>query len=354
MAQVYGSLSQWDEHESPDRLPGVADLGRVERVRVAFAQLQSLARAFGELGLHGAERAYTAEPASLKPYIRQVHYNVLETLAGDTPQLSSYELGRAMSDACWLPTTGIDGTLFLEQFDRHRLAQLQSWMTQAGPALPPQSAAVASRSLQNWQDWADVNADRLKDADGWATNREQMAQALQNQGRAWRALLSGPQSAGSTQPSVTAWIHAGEAVLRSARTIGRKVVLHFWPILLLILAATGGLLYLAINNAEGTAKFWTSLVTVVGAFGVSGATVRAAGQSAAQGIEQEVWNSATQDARAWQVTWLPTLPLGVRERYRLYRRGVALPQDKKSLEDAISEKEPAGVARPVPAGSLAR
>jgi hypothetical protein len=89
-------------------------------------------------------------------------------------------------------------------------------------------------------------------------------------------------------------------------------------------------------------------LTLVGAFGVSGATFRAAGQRAAQGIEQQVWNAATLDARAWDVTWLPTLVPTLRERYRLFRRGVAPPQIKKSLEAAIAsnERDPAVAAPP--------
>jgi hypothetical protein len=342
MAQVYGSLSEWQVHESPDYLPGVAELGRVERIKVAFAQLQSLACSFGDCGVEDAQQAYVEQPDNLKPQLRQVHYQILEKLAADTEQLSAYQLGRALSDTCWLPTISADGTLFLQQFERHRLATLRSWMTQAGAALPAQSAAVAARSLQNWQDWADINAAQLTPETNWANNKVRVAEALDNQGRAWRALLTSPTT--SSLPSVNAWVRAGESVVRTAKNLARQILLHFWPVVLIILVATAGLLYLAITYAHGVAKYWTSLITLVGAFGLSGASLRAAGQSAAQGIEQEVWNSATLDARAWEVTWLPTLAPSLRDRYRLFRRGVAPPQIKKGLEAA--EKEPGGAARP--------
>ena len=146
---------------------------------------------------------------------------------------------------------------------------------------------------------------------------------------------------------MNAWVRAGESVLRTVKSLARKILLHFWPVALLILAVTAGLLYLAITYAHGVAKYWTSLVTLVGAFGVSGASLRAAGQSAARGIEQEVWNSATLDARAWEVTWLPTLVPSLRQRYRLFRRGVSPPQIKRGLEAAISAgKEPAAAPGP--------
>ncbi len=218
-------------------------------------------------------------------------------------------------------------------------------MTQAADALPLQSASIAARSLQNWQDWADINAAELITEADWASNKARIADALENQGRAWRALLTSPSSGGL--PSVNAWVRAGESVLRTVKSLARKILLHFWPVALLIVAVTAGLLYLAITYAHGVAKYWTSLVTLVGAFGVSGASLRAAGQSAARGIEQEVWNSATLDARAWEVTWLPTLVPSLRQRYRLFRRGVSPPQIKKGLEAAISAgKEPAAATGP--------
>ena len=337
MAQTYGSLSEWHEHESPDYLPMVAELGRVERLKVAFAQLRVLARPFGNCGVEEARESWVEHPENLKEQLRQIHYRILENLAADNEQLSAYQLGRALSDTCWLPTISADGSLFFRQFDRHRLALLRSWMTQAADALPLQSASIAARSLQNWQDWADINATELITGAGWAGNRARVADALENQGRAWRALLTSPSSGGL--PSVNAWVRAGESVLRTVKSLARKILLHFWPVALIILAVTAGLLYLAITYAHGVAKYWTSLVTLVGAFGVSGASLRAAGQSAARGIEQEVWNSATLDARAWEVTWLPTLVPSLRQRYRLFRRGVSPPQIKKGLEAAISAEK---------------
>jgi hypothetical protein len=345
MAQLYGSLAKWDVQEPPGYLPAVAELDRQERVRVAFTQLKVLADPFGEFGIEGAQASCTTEPDGLKPAVRRVHYRILESLAGDAQQLSAYQLGRALSDSCWLPTQGSDMSPFVEQFDRQRLALLRSWMTQAGPALPPQSAAVAARSLQNWQDWVDVNIRFLKIGSNWAANRPAVMRALGEQERAWRALLTSPLAASGSQPSVNAWVRAGESVLRTVKKLARQVFIHFWYIVVIVLAATGGLLYLAINNLHGASKFWASFVTIAGAFGVSGTTLRTAGQSAAQGVEQEVWNAATQVARAWEVTWLPALTPRLRDRIRLYHRGVALPQVKKGIDSVVAAKEkqaPAG------------
>jgi hypothetical protein len=125
-------------------------------------------------------------------------------------------------------------------------------------------------------------------------------------------------------------------VLQTVRNLVRKTLLHFWPVVVVILAVTGALLYVAVANTSGASKFWASLVTVAGAFGISGASLRATGQRVAGGVEQEVWNAATLDARAWEVTWLPTLPQSLYRRYRLSQRGVDLPQAKRGLEEATT------------------
>jgi hypothetical protein len=124
-----------------------------------------------------------------------------------------------------------------------------------------------------------------------------------------------------------------------------SILRRFWPIVLLIAAATGGLLYLAAANSSGTAKVWTSLVTVAAALGVTGASLRAAAFKAADGIEQSIRDAATLDARAWGVTWLPTLPQSRLQQYRLASRGVAAPQAKKGLK----LPEPPATAPPAPA-----
>ncbi len=341
IAQVYGLPAQGQETEldPPDCLPGVAELAQVERVSLNFVQLQSLARPFGDCGIEGAHESYLAQPEGLKEQLRQVHSQILNTLSPDAQQLSAYQLGRALSDTSATRTTGADSAVFLQQFERHQLARLRSWMTQAGRALPPHSAEVAARSLQNWQDWADINAAQLTVETNWANNKTRIADALENQGRAWRALLTSPP--GSGLPGVNAWVQAGESVLRTSKNLARRVLLQFWPVAVLILAVTGGLLYLAITYAHGVAKYWTSLVTLVAAVGVSGVSLRAAGQSVGKAIEQQVWDAATLVARAWEVTWLPALSPTLRQRYRLFRRGVAPPQIKKGLEMAVAPKDKA-------------
>jgi hypothetical protein len=154
--------------------------------------------------------------------------------------------------------------------------------------------------------------------------------ALRTQASSWHALLAGETDL-SGQTNVDAWVQAGQSMLRTTRLLMVTIIRRFWPVVLVIAVATGGLLYLATANSSGTAKVWTSLVTVAAALGVSGVSLRAAALKAVGGIEQDIRDAAALDARAWGVTWLPTLPQSRLQQYRLASRGVAAPQVKKGL-----------------------
>jgi hypothetical protein len=114
---------------------------------------------------------------------------------------------------------------------------------------------------------------------------------------------------------------AGEQVLHAAQVLTARMLRWFWP-RVAILVITGALLYLAATNASGTARVWTSPVAVAGGVGVSLTGLRAGAKKVAGGLEQDTWRSATDDAEAWSITWLPTLRQGPLARYRLRQLGV--------------------------------
>ena len=98
------------------------------------------------------------------------------------------------------------------------------------------------------------------------------------------------------------------------------------------LVTLGGLLYLVITKLSGASQVWASLVTVAAIVG-SGTWGLGSGVSQALGgIGYEIWSAAKLDAAAWSVTWLPALTATAAERVRMERRGVAMPQIRKSLD----------------------
>lgn len=314
---------------APWHLPTAGELGPNQQTGLAVTELGLLIKACPGLSADAVKAAADSkDDAAFAAALQALHLAILDLFVGNQPQFSAYQVGLALSDACWLPAqTGAD--FFLQEFDRHRLASLQAWLSEASAALPPQAAATASRSLQNWQDWADINAARL--TGNWAADQGPVVDALHNQARSWHALLVGEaDTAGQT--SIGAWVEAGEAMLRSTRMLTLRVLRHFWPFVVIILAATGWLLYVANTDVHGTASVWASVVTVAGAFGVSGTSLRAAAKKAASGLEADFSRAAVLDAQAWSATWLPTLPQTAVQRYRLSSRGVAAPQATPGLE----------------------
>ena len=338
MAQLFGPLQQRQGSGITTHLPTVAELDADHQVELAFVELKNLLRPYPNLSGADIETAWNSpRHEGLRAAVTVLHLEILKQLADDPQQLNAYQLGRALSDTCWLPNEDAGPKFFLREFGRHRLATLQTWLAQASGTLPPMSAATVSRSLQNWQDWADINAAGIRT--GWPTEYKSVVAALRTQARAWHAVLAG--DADTAAPvSLDAWIHAEQSILRTTRILMLTAFRRFWPIVVVLAAATGGLLYLTIANSSGTAKVWASLVTVAAALGVTGGSLRAAARRAASGIEQDIWHTASLDARAWSITWLPTLHQSPLKRSRLASRGVAAPQARDALEIPASS-EPA-------------
>jgi hypothetical protein len=155
--------------------------------------------------------------------------------------------------------------------------------------------------------------------------------ALRVQGWVWQSvLIADPEVA--VQPSMGAWVQAGSSIARASRMITEVILRRFWPLAVLALITLGGLLYLIISNLSGASEVWASLVTVVAVVGSSSWGVGSGVSSAFSGVGYDIWNAAKLDAAAWGITWLPALNATTAERAQLERRGVAMPQLRKSLD----------------------
>jgi hypothetical protein len=339
MAELFGPLAEERAGAEPrfDHLPTVSELPVLNRMLFAADEIAGRLRELGaivaELGRLNADALRTAVERGVEPAraeLRALHERILRRLVpAPAAQLAAYQLGLALHETCWLPRNErADPMHFLQRVRRSRLSVLQDWLTQAGGGFAGNSAGTVARSLELWQDWADVNAWTLRV--GWNRKRDVVLGGLGTQARSWHRLLTAPADA-TGQPAIGAWVQAGESMLRTARTLAWRILRRCWPLVVLLLAATGGLLYLAIANGTGATKVWSSLVTVAASVGVTGAGLRGTGRRAMGMIEQQVWRAAETDARAWNITWLPILRQGPIRRYRLGSRGVALPRGARRL-----------------------
>jgi hypothetical protein len=270
-----------------------------------------------------------------------LHQAILDDFADDSERLSAYQLGLSLSDLAWTPLIAAPGqdspasrpSALFGLFARTHLATVHTLLSGAGTQLPSGAATLVSRSLDNWADWIDVNSGRIKSPGGdvWSDNADVVLSALRVQGWVWQSvLIADPEVA--VQPSMGAWVQAASSIARASRMITEVIVRRFWPLAVLALITLGGLLYLIISNLSGASQVWASLVTVVAVVGSSSWGVGSGVSSAFSGVGYDVWNAAKLDAAAWGITWLPALNATTAERAQLERRGVAMPQLRKSLD----------------------
>jgi ABC-type thiamin/hydroxymethylpyrimidine transport system permease subunit len=127
-------------------------------------------------------------------------------------------------------------------------------------------------------------------------------------------------------------VQAGSSIARATASMSAVILRRFWPLVLIALAALGGLLALVIINLSGASQVWASLATVAAVVGTSGVGLGSGVSGAFSGIGYEIWAAAKLDASAWNVTWLPAMTSTVGERVQMSRRGVAAPQIRKNLD----------------------
>jgi hypothetical protein len=276
--------------------------------------------------------------------VLELNQAILDEFA-DTPEwLSTYQLGLALSDLTWLPYIAAPGqqesaaskpSALVGLFSRPQLAAIKTLLGGAGTQLPTSAAAIVSQSLDNWATWLDVNAATLtaSGADAWSAKADVVLHALRIQGSVWYSVLIADPEV-TVAPSMDAWVQAGSAIARATAMISAVILRRFWPLVLIALAALGGLLALVIMNLSGVSQVWASLATVVAVVGASGAGLGGGVSRAFDGVGYEIWAAAKLDASAWNITWLPALSVTRMQRARLSSRGVAAPQIRKNLDQS--------------------
>jgi hypothetical protein len=274
--------------------------------------------------------------------VSELNQAILDEFADTPERLSAYQLGLALSDLTWLAyipeagqpeSAGSKPSALAGLFSRTQLAAIKTLLNGAGSQLPTSAAAIVGQSLDNWADWLDVNAAKItvSGADAWSPNAGVVLGALRIQGSVWHSVLIADPDV-SVTPSMGAWVQAGSSIARATAMISSVILRRFWPLVLIALAALGGLLALVITNLSGASQVWASLVTVAAVVGASGAGLGSGVSSAFDGIGYEIWAAAKLDASAWNITWLPAMATTATERDRLRSRGVAAPQIRKNLD----------------------
>jgi hypothetical protein len=214
----------------------------------------------------------------------------------------------------------------LHVLEHDRVAVIQEWLKSLGPHLPADSAAVVSKSLGRWSDFASTAFDdktpgRLRSPAQTNSVADEMIESILRQGDVWLSLLTGQQAtAGLLTPE--GYVAAGEAALgRSARIVVR-VVQHYWAALTVLVLASAAVISLAAWFLGGAGMVWTQIAAIAGSLGITAKGIATATGKLVREGEQPIYAVAKQDAIAWAVTNLPRADLTSRGVWRLRRRGV--------------------------------
>jgi hypothetical protein len=333
MAVLYGGIPAGPAGRPPE-LPTVNELAAPARRNLEVMRLRHLLAGLlpGWASLERLDHVDTAdgtEHAELRSsQLQLLNVAILNALTGKPAQVQlAYELGRSLRDTAnppAAPPAAHHGTAGSEvagaadpvayQLAHGRIAKLQEWLGTLSEALPDKTAAVVAASLGRWSDFAVMafgtgesakpTPSRLKSASDKTPVSESMRRYLLDQGDVWLMLLTGEQATdGLLTPE--GYVAAGEAALHRSGVIIRGVIRHYFVALLLIAAALGVILFLAVANLGGAAKVWTSIAAIGCSLGASAQTIASRTSRLAAEAGKPVFAMSEEDAMAWAITTLP-------------------------------------------------
>jgi len=385
MAVLYRPAPRLSQNAADSRpqLMSVHELPAGERREVELSRLRHLLALLASLpecstaGLPACAGGLGKGPDPFDSQLAEANLKILTALASTSPELElAYGLGRSLRDTANPPmppaVPGADQEVDLaalakaleDQLDRGRVSRLQDWLATLSTQFPQHAAAVVSTSLGRWSELAQLTMTqntqlrRSLILDGPVGNKNEsrnhfageMAARLLTQADLWLLLLVGARStSGLLTPE--SYVTAAEASIRRSARIARTFLQHYWAVLLLVVAAVAGAVYLALHYLGGAAKVWTSIAAVAGTLGISAKSITTAMSRMAADAERPLFGLAQEDAMAWAITTMPQVSLvssGVR---RLRRAGVTpTPRIRAgwlaSLGSALSRLRPSRSAQP--------
>ena len=320
-----------------ERLPTEHELVPHERVLLEKARLGNLLKQLKALKTPSASAqptvpAMTAENENVRHnHLQRFHFEMLKYLTSLGRDVGlAYQLGRSLRDTADPPTRPVGGAsttptnhqhkvALTLQLDPGRLAKLQGWLATLQASLPDNSAPIVSASMGQWSELVGVlfdtdsrreteyehEYDRERPSHSSKHDIATILDALLFQGDAWLNLLIGAKlSSGLLTPE--SQIAAGEAALSRTAKLIRRVLVHYWFALLVMVLALAGIVFFAWSDLKGAPRFVTSTVAVAGGFGITAKGIASSIVSLGKKMESPIYAAATIDAAAWSITTFPT------------------------------------------------
>lgn len=345
MALLYGTIPAVPAGR-PAELPTVHELDPPARRKLELTRLRHLLTALlpGFANMGDLDQIPTADGSENDEQrlsaLRLLNVAILTALTAEPAQVElAYELGRSLRDTANPPDLPQgaaprepQGTIAY-QLAHERIAKLQEWLAVLSEAFPGQATAVVAGSLGRWSDFATMAfgslgtttrriRSKLRAGSGRDRIEAEMRSYLLAQGDVWLMLLTGEETTpGLLTPE--GYVAAGEAALHRSGVIVRSVIRHYWAALLLVAAALGGILYLAVTYLGGAGKVWTSIAAIACSLGVSAQTVAAKTSRLASEAGKPVLTMSEEDVMAWAITSLPPASFTFRGVRDLRKAGIA-------------------------------
>jgi hypothetical protein len=291
------SVSSWPVEEQRRLLACQlqTEVGRL-KIAVAAAGVPRVLSQMLDLFIHRAEvlAASAEKPADLRPRLITAHKDLqMALMAADFRLGKAYDLGRALADTCLLPK---DKKSFEGAFSA-RLVAVEDGLADIASNLPPHSARAVSLSLRTWEVWS-VNPRLENQPLTWPNPA--VSAALHRQGEVWRSLLSG-EKLGQDMLEAADYFSAFRALIRRTLRLGPWLA----AILLGILVALAGGIYLLVAQHGTVAKLVGSALSALAALGITGSALRRRLTSVGTEFDRQIWQAELDWAIADAITVAP-------------------------------------------------
>lgn len=317
IAVIFGQAKPDSANDRPpvnDRLPTEHELAPAARINLEVVRINALLVRLDALLPASPDPKRKRPTVQLKSggeeeSLSDANLAILEWLACAGREYSvAYQLGRSLRDTAAPPVReSAMQTALVTQLSRGRVSRLQEWLATVAPYLPADSAAVVSASIGRWSDLIStifLPSTPGKPRESPKTVATELTRALLPQGDAWINLLVGAESAEALL-TPEGLVAAGEAALGRAARIVRRIAVHYWFVLLVLIIAVAAAVYFASRDLGGAGKIWTQIASVAGGLGITAKGASNTLTRLSEDAEKPIFGAARIDAMAWAITAIP-------------------------------------------------
>ncbi len=317
IAVLYGQAKPGSANDRPpvnDRLPTEHELAPAARINLEVVRINALLVRLDALLPPSPDPKRKRPSVQLKrgseeESLSDANLEILEWLACAGREYSvAYQLGRSLRDTAAPPVReGAEQVALVNQLSRGRVSRLQEWLSTVAPYLPASTAAVVSASVGRWSDL--ISTVFLPSTPGKPrqppeTVAAELTRALLPQGDAWINLLVGAESA-EVLLTPEGLVAAGEAALGRTARIVKRIAVHYWFVLLILIIAVAAAVYFASRDLGGAGKIWTQIAAVAGGLGITAKGASSTLTRLSEDAEKPIFGAARIDAMAWAITAIP-------------------------------------------------